>query len=276
MNRAFAGYRGLTAGAACLLAMALSASGQSNGRLHLEIGTDMTFGKFTYSDATVDISEELINPRVSVEFALPDSAVSLGLLYAASENRFSLDFDDGKKQLDGDLDVERTDLIAFLRFGPRDRSNLRLGYRRFEYEFSNGELDETRNRVPTKRIRDGSAEGDLTTGVDAEVNLVFGENVRFGIMLGVTYFKDAKYRWEYRDELAGGRIERGTATLDALSLRLGPELVFPVSESLRLFVNYSVSATSWLGSKDDEHEEYAGVDIMTGFGIGIRYAFGGN
>jgi hypothetical protein len=259
----------------CALVWGLTAvAGEGGGGLGVEAGTDITIGQFTFQDATVDISEEFFNPRVSVEYGFSKPRISLGVAYAASENNYSLEFDDGEETLDGDVDVERTDLIGFVRFGRRDGMNLRLGVRRFEYELSNAQLDEFENGAQTKQIRNGTAGGELTTGIDAELNLVFGTGVQFGLTLGGSYFMDAQYAWQYQDMLAGGAWTSGTAELDAVSLRIAPELTVPLADGLRLYVNYTISGTSWIGNEDDEGEDYAGVDVMTAVGVGFRYWFG--
>lgn len=262
----------LAMGAAGLMGWSAAVAGQQGSGLRVETGTDITYGEVSYEDATVDVSEELWNPRLSIEFSEAGGSVGLGVAYAESKNSFALDFDDGDKELEGDLEVKRKDLIPFLRFGMGRNASLRLGYRRFKYEFSRGILDETEDGRPSKRIRDGLAKGDLTTGFDAEANVTFGQTTKFGVTVGATYFKDAKYRWSYRDELQGGALEEGTAKLDALSLRIAPEILVPMGNGMSGYINYTVSATSWLGSKD-EHEDYAGTDIMTSIGVGFRYVF---
>jgi hypothetical protein len=259
--------------AACASLLAGAAQGD-NGGLAIEAGSAMLFGKFTYEDATVDISEEFFNPRISAEYIFPNSAVSIGLLYAMTENTYTLEFDDGEKILDGSLDIERTDLIPFLRLGSINGTNLRLGYRMFNYKLSNGELDETRGGSLTRMIREGEAEGDLSAGIDAEFNLVFGSTFKAGLMIGGTYFMDAEYDWTYRDSLNGGTVESGSATLDAVSLRLAPEMSYEIATDLRLFINYTVAATAWIGNKDDEEEEYAGYDVVSALTAGLRYNFG--
>lgn len=264
--------RMLVIGAAGLMGWGAVASGQQGSGVRMETGTDISYGKFTYEDATVDASRELWNPRFSLEFSEPGGSVSLGVAYARSENDFSLDFDDGEKELIGDLKAKRRDLIPFLRFSVSDNLSLRLGYRRFTYEFSRGVLDETRDGRLTKSIRDGYAKATLNTGLDAEARIMFGRTAKFGVVVGATYFKDAKYRWGYLDEARGGALERGTATLNALSLRIAPEIQVPLGDGVLGYVNYTISATSWLSSKT-EHEDFAGTDIMTSIGVGFRYAF---
>lgn len=256
------------------LALAISASAQGKAGVVLEAADAITLGSFTYQDAKVDISQEFFNPQGSAEFYFPGGTFAVGLLYAQSENNFDLDYDNGEKRLDGSLDVERTTLMPFLRLGRRDGINLRLGYNMFEYEFTNGALDETRNGVLTKQIRDGYAKGDLATGIDAEFSLVFGDRFQFGLVLGGTYFMDAKYEWRYRDDLNGGAISTGTAELDAVTLRLAPEISYEVAEGWRLFARYQIAGTSWIGNDEDVDEDYAGVDVMSAAYVGLRVNLG--
>lgn len=260
-------------GLVCLCALSLSAYGQT-GKLLVEAGTEATVGKFEYADATVDISEEAFNPRLSAEYELPKSAFSFGVAYASSDNDYSLEFDDGEKTLDGDLTVERTDLIPFIRLGHRDGVNFRIGYRMFEYELSDGTLDETEDGRFTMRIRNGTAKGELDNGIDAQLNLLFGNSVQFGVRLGATYFMDAEYTWQYRDQLKGGAIQTGTAKLDAMSVSVAPELTFRLADEFRLFVNYTIAGTTWIDNEDTD-EDYAGTDVMTSLGVGLRATFGG-
>lgn len=253
------------------LVLAGSSAHGGDGGISVEAGSTMLFGSFTYQDATVDISQELFNPRASIELMLPKTPLSVGVAYATAKNGYTLEYDNGEKVLNGSLDIKRTDLTPFLRLGSADGVNLRIGYRMFNYKLSNGAFDETKNGVLTRKISDGTAEGDLSKGVDAELNLMFGGRFKAGIMLGGSYFMDAKYDWMYKDDLNGGSIETGTATLDAVSLRLAPQISFAIVEDLRLELNYCVSATSWIGNKDDVEEDYAGYDIVTAMTVALRY-----
>jgi hypothetical protein len=256
------------------LAVAMSAAGQEQGGLILEAADAITVGSFTYQDSEVTISEEFFNPQGSVEYYFPGGNFAIGFLYAQSENNFDLVVDDGETRTDGALDVERTTLLPFVRLGKRDGINLRLGYNMFEYKFSNGTLDETENGMITKQIRDGYAKGDLASGIDAELSLLFGSKFQFGLVLGGTYFMNAKYDWRYRDDLKGGAITTGTAELDAVMLRLAPELSYEVADGWRIFARYQIAGTSWLGNEEDEDEDYAGVDVMTAAYIGLRVDLG--
>lgn len=243
-----------------------------DGYFVIEGGTAITMGKFSYLDYTVDISKEFFNPRLSLEYVFPDSDMSIGFLFSNTKNSFDLEYDDGKKNIDGTLDVKRTEILPFFRLGPHDRHSLRLGFRMFNYKFSDGAWLEYRDGSLTKNAIDGKAEGKLSTGLDAELNLNFGNEFKFNLMLGASYFFNAKYNWEYYDLLAGRR-ETGDAKLNALSIRFSPGLSFQVMDNMRISANYIIEATSWLGSKDDEHEEYAGVDIVSAILLKVKYVF---
>ncbi|HMO51509.1 MAG TPA: hypothetical protein PKE26_00620 [Kiritimatiellia bacterium] len=246
----------------------------SDGGLLIEAGTDITFGKFTYKDATVEVTEEFFNPNLMLEYVFPDRLYGIGVRYAMSENGFTLDYADNKKKLVGNMDAERTILLPYLRIGPHDGVFFRIGAIFYEYEFSNATLDETRNGVPTKRIRDGYAKGELTPGLDAEISMLFGKKVQLGLHIGGAFYPGAKYTWRYRDELKGGALVTGNAKLDAATVRGGPELSVAVGKNWRLFARYAISATSWLGNEDEEHEDYAGTDIMTSVLVGLRADMG--
>lgn len=254
-----------------VLATALVALGaEDSGGLVVEGGSLITFGKLKVMDAEIELDSEAFNPQAAVEYRLPNSKVSVGFAYGAVENSFDLDYDDGEKVIKGSLDAERTDMIPYVRFGKKDEFNLRLGYRMLEYDFSNGDLDEWKNGVQTKQIRYGTAKGELTTGIDAELNIVMGDTIQFRLMIGGSYFIDADYQWSYVDELEGGALKTGNATLNAFSARIAPELSLRLGEYLRVFANYTVSATRWVGSREDEDEEYVGTDLVAGLVAGAR------
>ena len=176
----------------CLgLALALPTWAGENGGLILEAADAITAGNFNYQDAEVNIDAEFFNPQGSAEYYFPGGAFALGILYAQSENGYDLDFDDGDTRWDGSLDVERTTILPFVRLGKRESINLRLGLNMFDYEFTDGILDKTEDGVTT-HIRNGYAKGDLSTGIDAELSLLFGEQFQFGLILGGTYFIGAR------------------------------------------------------------------------------------
>lgn len=251
-----------------------AATDTDGGIFMVDIGSDIAFGTFTYEDATVEISEEFFNPNIGLEYAFPGRQYAAGIRYAESDNAFDLDYDNGKKTLLGSMDCERSLILPYVRIGPRDGISFRIGASFFEYEFSNAELDETRDGTLTKKIREGEASGDLSLGVDAEVSLLFGTTIQGGVILGGAYYPNAQYDWQYRDDLDNGRIKTGTAELDAASGRLGFECAAVISEGWRLYARFMVSATSWLGSKDEEDEDYAGIDGMSSVLVGLRIDFG--
>ncbi len=257
----------------CLgLALALPTWAGENGGLILEAADAITAGNFNYQDAEVNIDAEFFNPQGSAEYYFPGGAFALGILYAQSENGYDLDFDDGDTRWDGSLDVERTTILPFVRLGKRESINLRLGLNMFDYEFTDGILDKTEDGVTT-HIRNGYAKGDLSTGIDAELSLLFGEQFQFGLILGGTYFIGAEYEWTYLNADTG-QWDSGTAELDAVTVRLAPELSFEVADGWRLFARYQIAGTTWLGSKDDEDEEYAGVDVFAAAIVGLRVDLG--
>lgn len=243
-----------------------------DGLVTVEAGTAVTMGRFSFQDITVDMSREIFNPFVSVEYRFSGTEFSIGLLYAGSQNRFELDYNDGDLVLTGSIDAERREFLPYVRFGKRDRSNFRFGYRMFNYTFSNGELDEIENDILTKLIRSAHAEGTLSSGFDAELNMVFGDVFQFDIMVGGTYFFDAKYEWEYINILTNTPFQTGGTDLEAASIRVAPGFNYRVKDALRLFGKYQIQATFWMGNGDDS-EEYAGRDIMTAIMIGARYSF---
>ncbi len=240
----------------------------------IDAGSDIAFGTFSYDDATVEISEEFWNPNVGIEYAFPGKTFGVGVRYSTSENSFELDYDNGHKTLDGSMDGERSILLPYMRIGPRDGISLRVGASIYEYDFSNAYLDEVKEGVPTKKIREGTASADLSLGVDVELDMMFGDKFLFGVIIGAAYFPNADYDWQYRDELGDNQIKTGTAELDAVSARIGPEISYAVADGWRIFLRYLISGTSWLGDKDDEDEDYAGIDAMSAASIGVRADFG--
>jgi hypothetical protein len=262
----------LPAGLLLLICNACFTTAGYGGMVTIDAGTAVTTGRFSFQDITVDMSREIFNPFVSVEYRFSGTEFSIGLLYAGSQNRFELDYNDGDLVLTGSIDAERREFLPYVRFGKRDRSNFRFGYRMFNYTFSNGELDEIENDILTKLIRSARAEGRLSSGFDAELNMVFGDVFQFDIMIGGTYFFDAEYEWEYNNILTDSAVQTGGTDLEAASIRVAPGFNYRIGDSLRLFGKYRIQATSWMGSGDDV-EEYAGRDIMTAIVIGARYSF---
>lgn len=249
---------------ACAL-LALPAGAQNNGQLMVELGNAFTMGNFTYEDATIDIEASSSNPRGALEWRANGSTVALGAEYAKSENSYTGEYEDG----DGTLDMERTEWGVYLRFGDRERTNLRVGYRNFKYDISNAIIND-----PPDHDVDGTATGELTTGADVELTLATGETLRFALSIGASYFFDADYEWSYL-EVAGDEPgpHAGTAALDAVGLRLKPELSYRLNENLVIFANGMVAASTWVGDVDDDNPDFAGVDIFSGVGVGLRYYF---
>jgi hypothetical protein len=125
--------------------------------------------------ATIDVETEYANPQGAVELKI-GGPFSIGASYAQSKNEFTGEWigDDGDSN--GSADAKRTDVNAYLRLGSRDSVNFRLGYRYFKYEFTDGLITS-----PEEIDRNGTAKGDLSTGIDGELNLVFGDKVQFGM-----------------------------------------------------------------------------------------------
>lgn len=243
-----------------------------DGYMVIEGGTTVTMGSFSYQDYTADMSTEFFNPTLSVEYVFKDSKFSIGILYSSINNHFDMKYRSSNKSIDAELDADRTELQPFIRLGRHDRHNIRLSYRMFNYEFSDGYWIEYVDGNLKNHARDGKATGKLSNGVDAEMNLFFGNRIQLHLQLGVSYFFNAEYDWEYYD-LIKNRIDSGDAKLDALSVRLAPGISFMVMDNLRISANYLMQGTSWLGSKDDEDKEYAGADIVSGVVLKAKYIF---
>jgi hypothetical protein len=201
---------------------------------------------------------------VELVFAGP---LAVGASYATSENDFTGEWEDEDDSGDGEVTAERTDMNAYVRLGGRDSVNLRLGFRSFKYEFSDGEIRQSSGEVD----RNCQAEGELTTGADAELNLLFGDEVVFGVGVGASFFPDAEFTWEF-DKYEGGSFvgrQGGKATVNAYSARVRPELSVKVNDSVRVFCNYTVQGTAWEETPDGG-EDYAGVDVYSAAAVGVR------
>lgn len=245
--------------------------------LSFEVGNAITFGKFTVEDTEIEVGTEAFNPRGSLEFNFGGTPFCLGIDFAISQNDFDGTYEDGEDTGKGSLDVDRDDFGAYMRLGSRESPvNLKLGYRYFKYEFSNGELDQFENGILVEWDREAEATGDLTKGIDAELNFVVGNNVQFALALGGSYFMDAKYKWSYIktapaegifDELVTGEME-----MDAYSARIRPEFSFLATDNMRIFVNYTLQASIW--EEDIEGtaaNQYPAVDVYSAAMIGLRY-----
>jgi hypothetical protein len=235
----------------------------ARAELMVDVGNSFTMGKFDYEDATIEVKSSIANPRAGLEYRFAESPFGLGIEYAMSENDFEGEYENS----DGDLTMERTEYVAYLRLGSRDSVNVRFGYRSFEYDISDGDIRQSNGEHDIN----GVANGDMTTGIDAELNLVFGEETTFGVGIGYTFFMDAEYTWEYDIESTGAH-RTGSATLDAHSLRIRPELSFKLNDNTRLYFNAVLAATAWEGTPEGE-QEYPGYDVFSAAGVGIRYYF---
>lgn len=265
----------------CILVLAglLVVSGvraaEDEGGLTIEVGNAITMGGLTVQDVEIDVETEAFNPRLGVEYSFAGSPVSIGADLALSENTFTGTWEGDDEGGDGSLDVERTDIGVYARLGSRDGVNLKVGYRNFSYEYSNGELAQYENGRLTERDENANATSDLTTGIDAELNLVFGEDFQVAFGIGYSFFMDAQYDWEY-DQTVGGRTTHvvGSAELDAHSARFRPEISFLAAENLRVYLNYTVQASIWTGDfEGGDTEDYPALDLYSAAGVGVRYTF---
>ncbi len=249
------------------------ASAQDAGKLVVDLANGMTFGKFTYEDTTIDIESEIFNPRVGVEFQFADSVLAIGGEFSMSDNTFTGEYKGGNDDGEGTVDVERTEYAAYVKLRPSDNFGLRVGYRSFKYDLSNADIIQRENGIVTERDMNGTATGDLTTGIDAQLNLGIGDGFRVGLMLGYTYFMDAEYEWAY-DEVIGGVTtpKAGKATADAHSVRIRPEVSIAVSDNIRIYADYTLWVTAWSADVNDNDPEYPGYDLYTGVGVGVRCA----
>lgn len=252
-----------------LLAPATTLSAYERFGLLVEGSDVISFGTFDYADATITIDTSAANPRGGAEFLFKGAPLSAGVEFAKSAN----DYDGEYADSDGSLHVDRSELVLFARLGSRDGSNLRVGYRRFKYEIEDAEVTVREDGVVTDRYINGAATGDLTTGIDVEGTLAFGKRFTFGVTIGGTYFKDAKYDWSYDVVVGDVGPRQGSATLDAYAVKIRPEVSFEIVKNLRAFLNYQLSATTWSGSRPEDAEDYVGTDVCTGVGLGARYAF---
>lgn len=249
-------------------AMAADAGGT---KLIIE-GSDLaTFGTFKYDKSEISVDKTFANPKGSIEVTLGSSPVSIGVEGSHSENNFDGTYENSN----GNVDVKRNEFVGFLRFGRKDNTNIRFGFRKFKYDFSNAHIFQYENGVLEEEDRNGSATGDLATGADVEITLAAGSDVQFALTFGGTYFKDAKYSWTY-DKYDGNNHFLGTTTgsaqLDAFSARLRPQISFKTSENLRFFVNGTLAASTW-NAKPDGDPDYPGVDIYMAVGAGAQLTF---
>jgi hypothetical protein len=252
------------------VALQAQAVDRSRGELIVEASDAVTLGKLTYDKVTVNIKQSYVNPRVMAEYRFGGTALSLGGEFSKLKN----DYDGTFEYSDGSMTMDRTDWTLFARLGYRDSVNLRVGYRNFAYDVKDAILNQRDNGVLTEQDTNGTAKGDLTTGIDAELNLVFGEKVQVGLSLGGTYFIGAKYDWAY--DAAPGGHKTGTAKVDAYSARIRPELAFLLADNLQLFVNYTLMATMWKGREvGNTNTDYPAYDVISAVGVGLRYSFGG-
>ena len=238
--------------------------------LTIEAGDAGTFGNFTLQDTKIDVDTTYGNPQGLVELQLGSSVLSIGASYAQSENGFTGAWKGDNEDGDGTINAKRSDANAFVRLGSRDSINLRVGYRCFKYKFTDGFITQRENGSVTEIDKNASADGELTKGVDAEFNLVFGDAVQIALGIGGTYFMDADYTWEY-DQVQGGSTAHvtGSATLNGYSARVRPEISFKLGDNVRIFANFTLQATTWEGTPDNG-KDYPGIDMYSAVAAGVR------
>lgn len=260
----------LLAGIFGAFVVSAQAADEKGNQIIIEVGDAITFGTFNYEDAEIEVTKEAFNPRLSGEFRFAGTPLSVGGEYAQSKNTFDGTYEDS----DGTIDVERQEMVAFVRLGHKDDTNIRLGYRKFKYDFSNADIHQYDGGRLVEEDKNGEATGDLKTGLDAEITLAIGTEVQFSLMLGGTYFQKAKYSWAY-DKYIGGRNtgrQTGSAELDALTVKIRPQLSVKISDALRVFVNGTMAASAWEGTPDGE-ADYPGVDLYSAIGLGVQFTF---
>jgi hypothetical protein len=244
-----------------------------NGGLSLEVGDAVTLGRFNYKDADITIKTEWFHPRGGLEYCFKGTSFSLGAELSFSKNAFDGSY---KDEGDGTVDIERKEFAAFGRLGDKNGSNLRLGYRYFKYNMANGHIYQYYDSgFLEEEDKNGIATANMSKGIDVEGTLAYGDKLKFALSLGYTFFIDAEYDWEYDEILyPGGNLthKKGTATLDAHSVRIRPEFSYAVTDNLRVFINYMLAASAWTGTPEGE-KDYAGVDIYSGACLGLRYFF---
>jgi len=248
-----------------VLAVSVGMVAVASAEVIVDVSDAFTAGKFTYEDTTVKVKSSAANPRGSLEYRFNDTPFAIGVEYASSKNDFEGEYEDS----DGDLTMERAEYAAYVRIGKRDSVNLRLGYRNFEYDITDGDIRQSSGEHDIH----GIANGKMTTGIDAELNLLFGEKVTFGVGIGYTFFTGAEYTWQYDIE-NGPQNQAGSAELDAHSLRIRPEISFETMENLRIYLNVMLAATAWEGTPDNG-KDYPGFDVYSAAAVGLRYSFGG-
>lgn len=260
----------------CLFTVGTTGAGET-GRLTVDLGNAVTFGKFTYDDATIDIEGELFNPRGALEYQFAELPLAVGLEASMSENTFTGDYDDGDGDSgEGEVDIERQEMALYLKFVPNNTFSFRIGYRNFNYDLSNADITQYENGAIDERDINGVADCSLATGIDTQLGLIFGspDALQLGLTLGYTYFIDAEYDWEYDEVIGAATTHRtGSATANAHSLRIRPEVSFPLTDAVRLYADWCIAATAWDADLPDEDPSYPGFDMYSGVSVGVRYAF---
>lgn len=246
-------------------------------RVVLDGGLGFTWGEFTVEDVTATIKSDFFNPSILGEYRFGESeTLAIGLGFSETGNEFSGDWtgDEGK-YYQGEITVDRTSFDLYLRFLANEHFNFRLGYRYFRYEFSDGYLEKRQYGEYLEIAEHAKAKGNLTNGIDAEVNFSGGDKFQIRCGLGFSYFTNGNYTWSYDRTLFNPErhdTNQGDASQDALGVRFRPEMNYLVADNLRIRLEYLLSLAAWQGSTDQaEIEDYVGVDVYSAIGLGLEY-----
>lgn len=261
----------------CIPVMAAAGPAMA-GSLFIDAANGITWGDFTVQDVTANIEVEYFNPSIAGEWRFgSEDKFGVGLGWANSSNQFDGEWDGSEnRHTEGEIDIERTTIDVYFRLLAGPHFNLRIGYRHFNYEFTDGELEKYQDGLRIETATDAWAEGALTKGIDLELNFSGGTDFQFRFGLGFSYFIDAEYDWEYIETdynpYQGPRTNRGSATHDAMAVRLKPEFTFKLTDMLRLTLDYTLSASIWDGTTGEaDIEDYPGVEIYSAFSVGIEF-----
>jgi len=243
-----------------------------------EAGTNISLGKFTVKDTTIDSNTSIFNPSLSFEYQLPSGKIAAGTAFSRIKNKMFGEWTKNDKDGSGSYEVDRKEFSLFLRLGS-DSTNLKAGYCYFGYKFDEGSIDMTSNGTTVEEIRNASAESKMKKGLFAEINVSAGERFRFALGLKYAYFFKAEYKLIYDKRVLVPSVTEtsvnATAKLSAHSVRIRPELSFLAIDDFRVFVNATIAASIWTGeiSIFDDLNSYPGVDAYSGIGAGVRYYF---
>lgn len=259
------------------LGAGITFAADDRSRLTLDFGNSFTFGKVSYKDVTIEGDSGSFNPRAALELKFGGWPLAVGGEYIASDCEFSGEYEDDDGEIGrGSLNIEHNEFTIYLKFVPWYNFNLRLGYRNFDYDITDANIDRYRNGSLYKTYASGSTHAQLDSGIDAQAVFIIGSprSVNLGLLLGYTYFVDGEYEWEYIETLHGhSRSYSGSATANAHSVRIRPELSIPLGENFRIYANIEAAATAWDADVADDDPEFPGYDFFVGATVGLRYGF---